>query len=147
MNRSSHTSDLLTLIGMMATIAGILVCLFFLFSPMASGAEESSAVSNRLHDMEIAMRWIQPILGHAIVEDALMRQHSSDPASTKAGAEPALKPAPGSVQWVLGRVIVELDRSRLVGTLPEDRLHDGHRIVMIARYAAAQFMEKSRPGA
>ena len=38
MNRTSPTIDLFTLIGMMATIAGIFLCLFFLFTPTTFGA-------------------------------------------------------------------------------------------------------------
>ena len=141
MKRRSPTTDLLTVIGMMATIGGILICLFFLFTPVTFGAAESSAIIDRSYDMEIAMRWLQPILGQAIVEDALIRQRSNDAAGTTARADRALKPASGSVQWVLGRVIVELNRSRLVATLSSGSQHDGHRIVTIARYAAEQFEE------
>jgi hypothetical protein len=125
MDRPNPTTDLFTLIGMMATIAGILVCLFFLFTPATFGAMETRTMIDRSTDFHVSMRWIQPILGQAIVEDAVIRQRSQ-------GASPSIQ---GSVQWVLGRVIVELSRSRVVNT-------DGQRIVMIARYAAEQFQEK-----
>jgi hypothetical protein len=46
---------------------------------------------------------------------------------------------PSSVQWVLGRVIVELNRSRLISGLP-GRPNDDQRIGAIARYAAEQFL-------
>ena len=44
MDRISPTTDLFTLVGMMATIAGILVCLFFLFTPMTFGATETNVM-------------------------------------------------------------------------------------------------------
>jgi hypothetical protein len=46
---------------------------------------------------------------------------------------------PSSVQWVLGRIIVELNQSRLVSGLP-GHPNDDHRIGAIARYAAEQFL-------
>ena len=122
MNRTSHTTDLFTLIGMMATIAGIMLCLFFLFTPVTFGAMETNDVMERSPDLQISMRWIQPILGQAIVEDALIR-HSPDS---------------GSIQWVVGRVIVELNRSRIVGGEADNR-----RIVAIARHAAEQFQQRA----
>ena len=74
MNRTSQTSDFFTLIGMMATIAGILICLFVLFTPVTFGAMGALDVSDHSPDLQISMRWIQPILGQAIMEDALIRQ-------------------------------------------------------------------------
>jgi hypothetical protein len=138
MNKTNPTTDLLTLIGMMATIAGIFVCLFFLFTPATFGAMETSTMIDRSADLQLSMRWIQPILGQAIVEDALIRQHSM----AEGGAKPLLhgvsKPDPSSVQWMLGRVIVELHRSRMVTGQP-GHAKDEYRIVTIARHAAQQF--------
>ena len=85
------------------------------------------------------MRWIQPILGQAIVEDAVIRQRSIDAGSAAPLLEGVSKLDPSSVQWVLGRVIVELNRSRLISGLP-GRSNDDHRIGAIARYAAEQFL-------
>ena len=129
MKPTSTTTDLYTLIGMMATLAGILVCLFFLFTPVTFGAVDGSR-SDASPDLQIAMRWIQPILGQAIVEDALIRYRSNGIDSLPVVGGLA-KPASVSVQWVMGRVIVELNRSRVVGGLADDR-----RITVIARHAA-----------
>jgi hypothetical protein len=139
MNRTSPTTDLFTLVGMMATIAGILLCLFFLFTPVTFGAMETNAMIERSSDDNLTMRWIQPILGRAIVEDALIRQHSLDAGSATQLLEGVSKLDPSSVQWVLGRVIVELNRSRLISGLP-GRPNDDQRIGAIARYAAEQFL-------
>ena len=137
MKPNAHITDLFTLIGMMATIAGIFVCLFFLFTPVTFGAMDRSAVIDRSADLHIAMRWIQPILGQAIVEDAIIRQRSSERAGMVALIDGATKPSAGSVQWVVGRVIVDLNRSRM-GGLPSG---EDQRIVAIARHAAEQFQE------
>jgi hypothetical protein len=138
MKPNAHSTDLFTLIGMMATIAGILVCLFLLFTPVSFGAMDRSAVIDRSADLHIAMRWIQPILGQAIVEDAIIRQRSSETATKVTFIDGAAKPAAGSVQWVVGRVIVELNRSRMGGGFPAS---GDDRIVAIARHAAEQFQD------
>lgn len=143
MNRSNPTTDLFTLIGMMATIAGIFICLFFLFTPATFGAVESSAMIDRSSDLQLSMRWLQPILGQAIVEDAVIRQRSID-AGAAVAPEGMSKPAAGSIQWVLGRVIVELNRSRIVSGLP-GRPKDDPRIVAIVRHAAEQFQDGLAP--
>lgn len=122
MNRTSPTTDVVTLIGMMATIAGILVCLFFLFTPATFGAVETDTRTDGSPDLQIAMRWIQPILGQAIVEDALIRYRSV--------VDGTRTPASVSVQWVMGRIIVDLNRSRVVGGVADDQ-----RITTIARHA------------
>lgn len=139
MNRTSQTTDVFTLIGMMATITGILVCLFFLFTPVTFGAMDRNAMIGPSPDLHLSMRWIQPILGQAIVEDALIRQRSSHVAGVTPLFEDSSKLAPGSVQWLLGRVIVELNRSRLVSSLP-GHPRDDQRIVTIARHTAEQFL-------
>jgi hypothetical protein len=131
MDRPNPKTDLFTLIGMMATIAGISMCLFFLFTPATFGAVETSGMIDRSPDLQLSMRWIQPILGQAIVEDAVIRQRSID-----AGATASSMPASGSIQWVLGRIVVELNRSRMVVGLSEDQ-----RIVAIVRHAAQQFQQ------
>jgi hypothetical protein len=129
MKRTSPSTSLVTLVGMIATIAGILVCLFFLFTPVSFGAVELNTRTDGSPDLQIAMRWIQPILGQAIVEDALLRHRSNDAdvVSTIFGAQ---KPASASAQWVMGRIIVELNRSRLIGGLSDEQ-----RIMKIAQYA------------
>jgi hypothetical protein len=138
MDKTNPATDLLTLISMMATIAGIFVCLFFLFTPATFGAMETAAMIDRSADLQLSMRWIQPILGQAIVEDALIRQHSMVDGGSRPLIEAVSKPDPSSVQWMLGRVIVELHRSRMVTGQP-GHPKDDDRIVTIARYAARQF--------
>jgi hypothetical protein len=133
MKRNVSKTDFLTLIGMMATIAGIFVCLFFLFTPVAFGAMETQSPIDRSLDLQLAMRWIQPILGQAIVEDALIRDRSQQTADTGQPRDGFTKPAYSSVQWMVGRVIVELNRSRVAGS-------DDQRIVTIARHAAEQLL-------
>jgi len=141
MDRPTPTTDLFTVIGMMATIAGILTCLFFLFTPATFGALEMHSMIGGSLDMQLAMRWIQPILGQAIVEDAVIRQRSVDAAGQTAVAKGASTSTQGSVQWVLGRVIVGLSQSRVVSSLPGGR-NDDQQIVVITRYAAEQFQER-----
>ncbi|HTL62344.1 MAG TPA: hypothetical protein VL261_11915 [Nitrospira sp.] len=135
MKRKIYKGDLLTVIGMMATIAGIFVCLFFLFTPITFGAMETHIPIDRSLDLHLAMRWIQPILGQAIVEDALIRHRSHEPADASQAVDGSMKPAYGSVQWMVGRVIVELNRSRVVGADSDEQ-----RIVSIARHAAEQLL-------
>ena len=136
MNRTSPTIDLFTLVGMMATIAGIFLCLFFLFTPTTFGAPAIEVLQDRSADLYISMRWLQPTLGQAIVEDALIRQRDNE-----ASGAVMLEPGVGSVQWVIGRVVVELHRSRLVAALPGGRQEDDQRIVRIVRHAAVQLQE------
>jgi hypothetical protein len=135
MKRTIHKTDLLTLIGMMATLAGIFVCLFFLFTPVTFGAIETERSSEL--DLHHAMRWIQPVLGQAIVEDALirLRSHESADADADQALDGSMKPAYSSVQWMVGRVIVELNRSRVFGPSSDEQ-----RIVTIARHAAEQLL-------
>lgn len=135
MDRLNPTTDLFTLIGMMATVAGILICLFFLFTPVSFGAVGTSAMIDRASDLQLSMRWIQPILGQGIVEDAVIRQHAIDTGAT-VPLDRVSRPTSGSIQWVLGRVIVELNRSRMVVGLSEDQ-----RIAEIVRHAAQQLQE------
>ena len=138
MDRTNPTTDLFTLIGMMATIAGILVCLFFLFTPATFGAMEMDMMIDRSADLQLSMLWIQPILGQAIVEDALIRFREIAEGGDWPLSGRVSKPNPSSVQWVLGRIIVDLHRSRMVSSEP-GHAKDDYRIVTIARHAAQQF--------
>lgn len=139
MKRKSQSTDVLTVIGMIASIAGILFCLLLLFTPVTFAAMGTNGMIDRSPDLQTSMRWIQPILGQAIVEDALIRQRENDHANPALVREDASKPAPGSVQWILGRVIVELSQSRMVSGWPDEggRRND-ERIIKIARHAAEQ---------
>src|SRR4029453_5089812 len=98
MNRKSPTADVVTLIGMMATIAGILVCLFFLFTPATFGAVETDTRTDVSPALQIAMRWTPPTLGQAIVEDALIRYRSNIVRIAPVVDVPRT-PASVSVQW------------------------------------------------
>ena len=136
MTRKSPTADVFTMLGMVASIAGILLCLFFLFTPVTFGAMGAHVMIEHSPDLQISMRWIQPILGRAIVEDALIRWRSKEAATHAALPDKSSRPEPGSVQWVVGRVIVELNRSRMIGGPSGTSRHDDQRIVMIARHTA-----------
>ena len=108
------------------------------------------------------MRWIQPILGQAIVEDTLVKQQHGSwiGNATKAPDRPivmAHHPAglnmrtqssvdverlkvdhAARVQWVIGRIIVDLTRHRMqAGVSTADWLtNDGNqRIITIAQQA------------
>src|SRR5215467_2210817 len=78
------SSDLFTVVGMMMTLVGIFMCLFFLFTPVAFG-ETSDMVVNTSPDFQLSMRWIQPIVGQAIVEDTLIKQQVKGEDRTSKG--------------------------------------------------------------
>jgi hypothetical protein len=61
------------------------------------------------------------------VEDALIRYRSNVIAPVVDGSRTS---ASVSVQWVMGRIIVDLNRSRVVGGVADDL-----RITTIARHA------------
>ena len=144
MDRHNPSTDLFTLIGMMTTIAGIVICLFLLFTPATFGAMEAPAMIERSSDLHLSMRWIQPILGQGIVEDAVIRQRSTD-AAVSWPIEGISKPAQGSIQWVLGRVVVELNRSRMISGLAGRPPGDDLAIAAIVRHAAEIFQESEVP--
>jgi hypothetical protein len=162
MNQTTKPMDLVALIGMGTSIAGILLCLFLLFVPATFGATGPDAMASSSVDLQVSMRWIQPILGQAIVEDTLIKQqygseitdaidapnHMTMAAQRLNGGKPhALASAcagamemdhAARVQWLMGRVIVELTRHRVrTGILTADRLVDGdnHQIVTLAQQA------------
>jgi DNA-binding transcriptional regulator YiaG len=154
MDRAFTSTDLLTFAGMMATVVGIFLCLFFLFAPVTFGATPADTLINRSPDLQLSMRWIQPILGQEIVEDALIKQQykseivevarirnrtqlqTPDPAESLNIDHAAL------IQWVIGRLIVELTRHRMESGLPAaDRPRDEtkQRIMTIAQQAEQEF--------
>jgi hypothetical protein len=147
-------TGLFTLVGMMMTLVGIFLCLFVLFAPVTFGATSPDAVVNRSPDLQISMRWIQPIVGQAIVEDALIKQQYSS-ENNKAlktrnriqghhpdGADGIRVDHSALVQWVMGRLIVELTSHRMNSGLP-DQLRDetNQRILAIAQQAGRQLDE------
>lgn len=124
--------DLTTSVALLATVAGIVLCLFFLFAPTTFGKNLPETVVNGSLDIQVSLRWIQPILGQAIVEDTLIKQQYGNyidglvptaKPTTLAGHpihEKVLETAIAAhiqsleadhstrVQWVLGRLIVTL---------------------------------------
>jgi hypothetical protein len=162
MDRTLRPMYLIALIGMVVTVSGIFLCLFFLFVPVTFGSTLSDTVASGSVDLQVSMRWIQPILGRAIVEDTLIKQqywteiggaikvpnqatmaahrlNSENPyaqASAYAGAMVVDHAA--RVQWVMGRLIVELTRHRVrAGLLTADGLEDedNQRIITLTQQA------------
>jgi hypothetical protein len=154
--------DLVALIGIVSTIGGIVLCLFLLFLPVTIGATVPDTAEGGSGDLQVSMRWIQPILGRAIVEDTLIKQqygseisdaiearnHVATGAQRLNGAtpHPLASACAGAmevdhaarVQWLMGRLIVELTRHRVrAGIVTVDRLVEGdnQRIITIAQQA------------
>lgn len=152
--------DLVTVTGMITAIGGIFLCLFLLFHPFKAGATVPEVATDGVVDLELSMRWIQPILGRGIVEDALIKQqygdeirhaimvqdrgalaayllNGGDPqrqALVYAGAMGADHAA--RVQWVMGRLIVELTRHSVragMGTAGPQAEAENRRILTIAQ--------------
>jgi len=153
MARTFKSSDLFTVVGMMMTLVGIFMCLFFLFTPVAFGETSSDMVVNTSPDFQLSMRWIQPIVGQAIVEDTLIKQQvkGEDLASKgRSRIQPMTIDSVDSmkidraalVQWVIGRLIVDLTIHRMESGMP-GQLGDelNQRIMTIAQRAERQFTE------
>jgi hypothetical protein len=162
MDRTLKPMNLVTLIGMVITVSGIFLCLFVLFLPVTFGATQPDAMASGSVDLQVSMHWIQPILGQAIVEDTLIKQQYGSEISDSINASNHMTMAAhrlngvklhalasacagamemdhaARVQWLMGRVIVELTRHRVrAGMLKTDRLVDGdnHQIVTLAQEA------------
>jgi len=162
MKQTLKLMNLGTLIAMGTTIGGILLCVYLLFLPDMIGATVPDPSANGVVDLDVSLRWVQPILGQAIVEDTLIKQrygseigeaikvpnegtatayrlHGMNPyaqASAYAGAM-AVDHAT-RMQWVMGRLIADLTRHRVrAGILTEDRLavEENQRIITIAQQA------------
>lgn len=133
MDRTFKSSDLFTVVGMMMTLIGIFMCLFFLFTPVAFGETFSDVVVNTSPDFQLSMRWIQPIVGQAIVEDTLIKHDSADSMKIDRAA---------LVQWVIGRLIVELTIHRMESGMPGQLSNErNQRIMTIAQRAEREFTE------
>lgn len=155
MDRTFKSSNLFTVVGMMMTLLGIFMCLFFLFAPVTFGETLSDMVVNTSPDFQLSMRWIQPIVGQAIVEDTLIKQQYGNEVGKVTSAPnwvqseaperaDALKSDHAAlVQWVIGRLIVELTSHRIESGPAFDRLGDktNERIMTIAQRAERQFSE------
>ena len=153
MERTVKSSDLFTVVGMMMTLVGILMCLFFLFTPVTFGETLSDMVVNTSPDFQLSMRWIQPIVGQAIVEDTLIKQQVKGEDQASKGRSrmqlPAIERADSVridraalVQWVIGRLIVELTIHRMESGMPGQLGNElNQRIITIAQQAERQFSE------
>lgn len=133
MDRTFKSSDLFTVVGVMMTLVGIFMCLFFLFTPVTFGETLSDVVINTSPDFQLSMRWIQPIVGQAIVEDAIIKHDNADSVDIDRAA---------LVQWVIGRLIVELTIHRMESGMPGQLGNElNQRIMTIAQRAERQFSE------
>lgn len=149
MDRTDRPPSFITLVGIAATIVGIVLCLFFLFAPATFGTHVPDAVVNSPVDMQISMRWLQPLLGQAIVEDTLIKQQYGIKIgeAVKASNHMANADHAARVQWVMGRLIVDLTGHRVqAGVLTADRFtNEGNqRIIAVAQQAGAQLDDAFR---
>ncbi len=162
MDRIFKFVDLATSVALMATVVGIVLCLFFLFAPTTFGKNLPETVVNGSVDIQVSLRWIQPILGQAIVEDTLIKQrygnHIDGPVTTPkrttlAGhptQEQVLETAIAAhierleadhstrVQWILGRLIVTFTSQGIrTGMVTADNTDNepNRRIIALAQEA------------
>ncbi len=141
MDRTFKSSDLFTVVGVMMTLVGIFVCLFFLFTPVTFGETLSDVVVNTSPDFQLSMRWIQPIVGQAIVEDTLIKQQVIQPPTIDRADSVKIDRA-ALVQWVVGRLIVDLTIHRMESGMPDQLGNElNQRIITIAQRAERQFNE------
>ena len=160
MERISKFFDLTTSVALLATIVGIVLCLFFLFAPTTFGKSLPETVVNGPVDIQVSLRWIQPILGQAIVEDTLVKQQYGNhidglvltPKRTTLEGRPThekvLETAIAShienleadhstrVQWILGRLIVTFTSQGIrTGMVTADKSADepNRRIIALAQ--------------
>lgn len=160
MDRISKLFDLTTPVALLATGAGIVLCLFFLFASTTFGKNLQETVVNGSVDIQVSLRWIQPILGQAIVEDTLLKQqygnHIDGPVTTmkpttlegRATHQKVLETAIAShienleadhstrVQWILGRLIVTFTSQGIrTGMVTADKSADkpNRRIIALAQ--------------
>jgi hypothetical protein len=160
MERISKFFDLTTSVALLATVVGIVLCLFFLFAPTTFGKNLPETVVNGPVDIHVSLRWIQPILGQAIVEDTLIKQQYGNHIDglvptpkrmTLAGhlaEKKVLETAIAShienleadhstrVQWILGRLIVTFTSQGIrTGMVTADKSADepNRRIIALAQ--------------
>jgi hypothetical protein len=164
MDRTFKSIDLTTSVALLATVVGIVLCLFFLFAPSTFGKNPPEPLVNTSVDLQLSLRWIQPILGQAIVEDTLIKQQYQHLSGDLVAAaedrtfqehpthekilETALAARIDSpeadhstrVQWILGRVIVTFTspRNRTGTVTGNDSAREANqRIIALAREAGA----------
>jgi hypothetical protein len=172
MDRTLKPMNLITLIGMAITVSGIFLCLFVLFVPVTFGATLPNAVASGPVDPQVSLRWIQPLLGQAIVEETLMKQqheskfseaikvsdqmtmavyrlYGGNPRAQASANTAAMKVDHAArVQWVMGRLIVELTRQRVRASMSTaDQLadKDTERSLTIAEEAVKKLDDVFRP--
>ena len=165
MERISKFFDLTTSVALLATVVGIVLCLFFLFAPTTFGKNLPETVVNGPVDIQVSLRWIQPILGQAIVEDTLIKQQYGNHIDglvptpkrmTLAGhltEKKVLETAIAShienleadhsarVQWILGRLIVTFTSQGIrTGMVTADKSADepNRRIIALAQETGAK---------
>jgi hypothetical protein len=165
MDRTFKSINLTTSLALLATVVGIVLCFFFLLAPATFGKNPPEPAVNTSVDMQLSLRWIQPILGQAIVEDTLIKQQYRHPIGdlvttaeprtlTKHRAqekilETALAADVDSlevdhstrVQWVLGRLIVTFTSPRTrTGTVTGDdsARETNQRIIALAQETGAK---------
>ena len=165
MDRIFKFIDLTTLVALLATVVGIVLCLFFLFAPTTFGKNLPETVVNGSVDIQVSLRWIQPILGQAIVEDTLIKQQYgthidglvTTPEHTMLVGHPThekvLETAIAAhiqsleadhstrVQWVLGRLIVTFTSQGIrTGMVTADKSADeaNRRIIALAQETGAK---------
>ena len=159
MERISKFFDLTTSVALRATVVGIVLCLFF-FAPTTFGKNMPETVVNGSADIQVSLRWIQPILGQAIVEDTLIKQQYGNhidgliltpkrmPLAGQLAQKKVLETAIAShiesleadhstrVQWILGRLIVTFTSQGIrTGMVTADKSADepNRRIIALAQ--------------
>lgn len=162
MDRIFKFIDPVTSVALIATVVGIVLCLFFLFTPTTFGKDLPEIAVRRSVDGQVSMRWIQPILGQAIMEDTMIKQqrrnHIGDLVATPKRTtlvghvtqEDYLRTAAVTqiesleadhttrVQWILGRLLVTFTSQAIrTGMVTADK--SGHeynrRIIALAQEA------------
>jgi hypothetical protein len=154
----------------MRTTGGVVLLSSLFLVAAAWGATRPNVMMNGSTDLDISMRWVQPILGRAIVEDSLIKQRTTGEMSRAVkilngtslneyhphGEDRRILASEyartieadheGRVQWVVGRLIVELTGHRLGAGEPADGSPDdgNQRILAIARQTAREFDEAFR---
>jgi hypothetical protein len=165
MDRTFKSIDLTTSVALLATVFGIVLCLFLLFAPATFGKNPPEPVVNTSVDFQVSLRWIQPLLGQAIVEDTLIKQqyrHSiGDLAATPEHRTLAKHPTQEKlfeaaftahidsletdhstrVQWVMGRLIVTFTspRNRTGTAKADDSAREANqRVIALAQETGAK---------
>ena len=165
MDRTFKSIDLTTSVALLATVVAIVLCLFFLFAPATFGKNPPEPVVSTSVDFQVSLRWIQPILGQAIVEDTLIKQRYRHPigdlltaAERKTPPErPTQEEGLGTalavhldsldadhstrVQWLLGRLIVTFTspRTRSGTVTANDSAREANqRVIALAQETAAK---------